>query len=466
MKRAKRIYILLGILAAVCILTFAVVKHEEKQENIRNSGEVVLEVPTDSVSSLSWECGAETLSFHKEEQWLYDEDEAFPVDEEKISQLLDLFRQLHAAFIIEDVTDYSQYGLDDPVCRILLSAGEENYEITLGDYSTMDSQRYLSLGDGNVYLVADDPLEYFDISLRDLIDNDEVPDLDQAESILFTGKESYQVVYEEYTDDSPYTYCSQDVYFKEEGDALLPLDTTRVDSYLSSLSGLTLTGYMTYNASEEDLAQYGLDDPELTVTVRYLPSEESETASFTIHISRDPKELSSDENAQEADEEEEEITAYARVEDSKIIYEISSADYKALMACHYDDLRHSEIFTADFSDVTGIEVSLDGNHYSMTSEGSGNDKNFFYEEEEIDIGDLKGALEGIIASDFTDETPSGKEEVSLSLSLDNKVHPKIEITLYRYDGEQCLATVDGDPVCLVSRSSVVELIEAINAVVL
>lgn len=44
MKRAKRIYALLGVLAVICVITFLVVRHEEEQENIRNSGEVVLEV--------------------------------------------------------------------------------------------------------------------------------------------------------------------------------------------------------------------------------------------------------------------------------------------------------------------------------------------------------------------------------------------------------------------------------------
>ena len=41
MKRAKRIYILLGILGVICVVTFFVVKHEEKQENIRNSSQVL-----------------------------------------------------------------------------------------------------------------------------------------------------------------------------------------------------------------------------------------------------------------------------------------------------------------------------------------------------------------------------------------------------------------------------------------
>ena len=102
----------------------------------------------------------------------------FPVDDEKIGELLARFESFGVSFIIEEVEDYGQYGLDDPVCTISLSAGDQSYEITLGDYSTMDSERYVSIGDGNVYLVPEDPLDYFDAVLSDMIKNDEIPSLD------------------------------------------------------------------------------------------------------------------------------------------------------------------------------------------------------------------------------------------------------------------------------------------------
>lgn len=165
MKRAKRIYALLGVLAVICVITFLVVRHEEEQENIRNSGEVVLEVGADSVKSISWETETESLSFHKEDSWLYDDDTAFPVNEEKINELIGQFEEFSASFIIEEVSDYSQYGLDDPVCTIALETDENTYEISLGDYSAMDSQRYVSIGDGNVYLAVNDPMDYFDVTL-------------------------------------------------------------------------------------------------------------------------------------------------------------------------------------------------------------------------------------------------------------------------------------------------------------
>lgn len=469
MKRAKRLYVLLGVLVVVCIAAFAVVKHEERQEEIRNSGEIVLEIDPETVDALSWEYESESLAFHKDETWQYDEDAAFPVSEEKIQELLEPFQALEAAFIIKEVTDYSQYGLDNPVCTIHLSAGEEDYEIKLGNYSTMDSQRYLSTGDGNVYLVEDDPMEDYEITIRDMIANDETPSFGQVTGIQFEGADSYQVVYQEYSEESPYTYCSEDVYFRQEGEDLKPLDTNLVESYLSGIENLTLDNYMTYQAGTEDLSQYGLDAPELTVTVTYTPEEdeEGESQTFTLHISRSPEERAAAENDTASEEdEEEEITAYARVGDSEIVYQITGESYEKLIAAGYDDLRHKEALTADFTQVTGLDITLEGSVYNLTSEGSGEDKTFHFGEEEVDVADLQSALEGLTADSFTQEEPTQKEEIALTVYLDSEVHPSVQIQLYRYDGENCLAVIDGEPVSLIPRSAVVDLIEAVNAIVL
>ena len=136
------------------------------------------------------------------------------------------------------------------------------------------------------------------------------------------------------------------------------------------------------------------------------------------------------------------------------------------MAASYDDLRHQEVFYADFADVTGLDITLEDAAYTITSEGTGDSRAFSYDGEEIEIDDLRDALEALTASSFTGEAPTEKEEISLTVHLDSEDYPEIRIQLYRYDGEQCLAVVDGEPVSLVSRSSVVDLIEAVNAIVL
>lgn len=158
MNRYKKLYILVGVLVVACLVTFGVTRYESHKEKIQTSDEVVMELSTDSVTALSWEYDGQTLSFHKEDDtWTYDDDDAFPVDQDKIQERLDLFASFGVAFIIEDPEDLGQYGLSDPTCTIHISAEDQDYTILLGDYSTMDSQRYVSIGDGNVYLVQNDP---------------------------------------------------------------------------------------------------------------------------------------------------------------------------------------------------------------------------------------------------------------------------------------------------------------------
>lgn len=476
MKRYKRIYILLGVLAAACAITFGVSQYEEQQELIRNSGEVFMEVPYDSVQALSWEYEEESLAFHRDETWLYDEDEAFPVDEEKMEELLSPFASFTAAFVIEEVEDYGQYGLDEPVCSIHLTTEEETYDILLGDYSTMDSQRYLSIGDGNVYLVENDPLDDFTLVLSDMIDNDDIPVFETVERIAFAGTEDYEIAYEE---DSDATYREEDVYFADLDGDTLPLDTDKVEGYLQDIRFMDLGTYVSYNATDEEISACGLDDPELTITVDYTDEDEDGnpvSGAFVLSISRDPEELAAAEEAAAeensdsedtaAEEEEEEITAYARVGESQILYQLTSDDYQALMAASQDDLRHSEVLPTDVEDVTQLEISLDGEDYTITSLTDGEERSYYYQEELTDIADIQSALSALTADSFTQEAPSGKEEIALTLTLDREGDPTVTIAFYRYDGTYCLAEIDGEPVSLVERSLVVDLIEAVNALVL
>lgn len=57
-------------------------------------------------------------------------------------------------------------------------------------------------------------------------------------------------------------------------------------------------------------------------------------------------------------------------------------------------------------------------------------------------------------------------EIRLTLHLDSEVYPQTELVFYRYDGDSCLAVVDGSSWALVPREAVVDLIEAVNAIVL
>lgn len=469
MRKATKLYALLGVLLVVCIAAFAVSRYEEKKEQIKNSGEVILEIPTDSVTALSWTNESGTFSFTKDETWVYDDDNAFPVDEEKINNLLEQFTSFAAAFAIDDVEDYAQYGLDEPVCTIHITAGEESFTVELGDFSKMDEQRYISIGDGKVYLVSHDPLEEFDAVLRDMILDDTIPEFDTAEQIEFSGSENYTII----RDEDGKSICADDIYFTDGQ----PLDTDNVDAVLSAIQSLSLTNYVSYNVTDEELTTFGLDDPELTIKMEYSTRDDDgnveESGTLLLRISRNPEEVAAYEEAVEKDEDDlPDVTCYVRVGQSQIVYEISQSVYDQLTAVSYDTLRHQKLFTADFDTVTSIDVALSGENYTFTynppedKDDEDAEGTWTYNDEEFDVYDLRTALRAVSASSFTDETPTGQEEISLTVHLDNEDFPTFTLTLHRLDGTNCIATVDGKAVALVSRSQTVDLIEAVNELTL
>ena len=463
-----KLYTLLGILLVVCAAAFAVSRYEGKKEQIKNSGEVILEIPTENVTSVSWTNESGTFSFSKDEKWIYDDDNAFPADEDKINDLLEQFESFAAAFTIDDVEDFSQYGLDDPVCKISITAGDESYNIELGDFSKMDEQRYISIGDGKVYLATHDPLDEYDAVLRDMILDDTLPKFDTARQIDFSGSENYTIV----RDENIKSICEDDIFFVDGQ----PLDTDNVNSFLSSVQSLSLTNYVSYNVSDEELENFGLNEPELTINLEYATTDDDgnieDTGSLTLHVSRNPEELAEYEKAVEKEEEDlPDVTCYARIGESQIVYEISQSEYDSLTACSYNTLRHQELFTADFDTATFIDVRLNGETYTFEYEPPESKKDndegtWTYNGEEFDVQNLKSSLKAISASDFTDETPDGQEEISLTVHLDNEDFPEFTLTIYRYDGTNCLAEVDGKSVAFVSRDNTVALVEAVNKLIL
>ena len=461
--------VLLAVFAVVSITAVLVSRHEEKVEQIKNSGKTILSIPTDTVTALSWTNEDGTFSFTKGDTWTYDGDSAFPVDEGKINDLLAQFEDFAAAFAIDDVEDYAQYGLTEPICTISITAGEETYTVQLGDFSKMDEQRYVSIGDGKAYLVSHDPLDEFGAVLRDMILDDTIPAFDTAEKIAFTGTENYTISY----DEDGTSICADDVYFADGQ----PLDTDNVNAWLTALTGLDLTDYVSYNVTNEELQTFRLDEPALTITLDYSSSDEDGTetdaGTLVLHLSQNPEELAAYGEAL-ANEEDDlpDVTCYARVGKSQIVYQITQSEFDALTAVSYDTLRHQKLFTADFDTVTSIDVTLEGETYTFTYTPPENEDDedaegtWSYNGEEFDVFNFSYALRALSASSFTDEKPTGQEEISLTLHLDNEDFPAFTLTLYRCDGETCIAEVDGEPVAFVSRSQTVDLVEAVRTLTL
>ena len=459
MKRRNKLLVLAGVLAAVCIAIGCILGIEQKQEDIRAEEAVILSLSVEDIDAISWDTDGEGLSLRRDgETWLWEEDTAFPVSNDEMEALLGNFETVSSAFVIENVEDLGQYGLDNPETIITITAGDAVYTITLGDYSTMDQQRYIDIGDGKVYLAQEDPADYVNIAISDLIAHDNTPSFPTVDTIVLTGTEDYTIVYNE--DEA--SLDPGDKYFARRSGTLQVLDADYVTDLLNAVSLLDLTDYVSYTADEETLSTCGLADPALSITINYLDDEDA-AQSFALHIGLDAEDVAEAAGAEEG--ETVNIEKYVRVGESSIIYALDDADYEELTACGYDQLRHRELFWGDFDAVTAMDVTLEGEKHTFTADGEGDDRVWYWNETEVDIADIQSALTTLSADSFTDEA-GGKQEIAVTLYLDDTAFPQTDIALYRHDGTQCVAEVDGEVVSLVSRSTVLQLVEAVQAITL
>ena len=117
--------------------------------------------------------------------WIRPDDDDFAVEQDTADSMLDAAANIGASLRITDVTDYSQYGLEEPQSRIVLEYAESDesdtadddaadsqtstIEILTGDYNDASGEYYARLaGDDSVYLVTGEYLEYFECTTDDL----------------------------------------------------------------------------------------------------------------------------------------------------------------------------------------------------------------------------------------------------------------------------------------------------------
>jgi len=441
MKRTKNLMLLLGVLAALCAAILLVTGVQRHMDRIATTDEEILAVDSDALTRISWEQEGKTLTFVKTDGiWYSTEDETFPVDQEQIEEFLAHYESVRASFIIEEVEDFGQYGLASPSCTVTLTSEEGESVVRMGDYSTMDSKRYLTLGDGTVYLIDDDLMEYISTERDDFMQQDGVPEYDTIDTIQWSGETDFSAVY---LPEETLSYTDEYVYYLEADGGYKALSTGKVKGFVSRLAGLDYTGYATYNASQADLAEYGLDAPDASVTVTITRDEEQ--SSFTLRFGRKDEE-----------------NCYMRMDDSEIIYRVEQETYEEILESGYDTLRPSELLALDWDKVKSVTAVIDGETYEIVH---GKDKDTVGETE-VDLEDVRNAVDALSVNEFLNDQPTKSQEIELEFQYDDEQYPLLRIALYQYDGENCLAQCDGVTVGLLSRSLAVDLTEAVRAITL
>lgn len=477
MKRGKKLLILMAALLVLLGGTYVMkqinFEGEEPEETEGVETTVIFAATEEEITQIAWTLGEVTLTFTQtEDGWVYPEDENFPVDNDMMGNVLAKLEELTSTKTIEGAADLAEYGLDEPVVKINVTT-DKSSEILIGDKSALGGY-YASLGDGNVYLIEEAVKNMFSKELYDLVLEEEIPDMSTVLEVgAKTETSELSIIYRE---EAGIAYSDEYVWYWENGDELLALDNELTETLLASVSGISWEECVNYHADIEELGEYGLSTPVLTLNVSYVESTQVDTGKKdddgnVIYETKEETKSFVLELGSYSDD-----SCYAKLKDSKMVYLIDAELVDTLMYTTYDSLRPDDVLLMTWDEVTGIDVILDGTTYTVTRESvesTDDDGNktvsYIYklEDKEIEILDVLDMLVAMESTGSKDGiTPERAEEIRFVLYRENENVPKVELAFYQYDSSSCLVSLNGESRLFVDRADVIEVVETFTKLML
>lgn len=295
MKQKKGMIILAAVLVVLVILYSALAvwnKKADEKEAKKTEEETVHLTDADNISAIKYTDGQSTMSFIKEEDtWYYEDDLEILLNQDVIEGIKDTISGLTAVRELEDPDDLKDYGLTEPAYTIWYTDGEETTPIYIGNMT--GENYYATVGDtGKVYTITNSIISSLHFELSEIVENDTVPSIGSGN---LTKVEVIQ--------------GAKTTEYTEEDD-------------LAQLAGgfgtLTLDTCVNYHASNENLITYGLDkDNRITASASYADPDTEEEETFTVYIGK-----TDDSGGNQ----------YVMKEDSKMVYQVSSAVIKNMTA--------------------------------------------------------------------------------------------------------------------------------------
>ena len=138
MKKQKiQMIILLVVLVLLIGGYFFLQSYNKKQEEKEDADKIqVAQIDADAIEAFSYQLNGETLSFTKiDGNWSYDQNTELHMDNDRITSMLANVTKVEADEEIDDVTDLSEYGLEDPANVITVTTADQTYTFTVGDHN-------------------------------------------------------------------------------------------------------------------------------------------------------------------------------------------------------------------------------------------------------------------------------------------------------------------------------------------
>lgn len=492
--------VVLGVLCAgyYGIRTY-VSKQEQAQEESEEETTYVLSINSDDITSLKFVIDKNEVTFTKDgDEWIKADEEAFPVDQDVLTDAAASISSVIAERTLSDVVSLNEYELDSPANTITVSTedGEETV-LRIGMENESVSQYYVEKDEdkNTVYLVDAATIDPFMNSLYDYAQTGTFPDV-SSEDIKKIEIQEQDASYDiEEDPDSGFWYVSDDTDSEKA-------DSAKAQSLTSAVSTLEYDSFVNYNCT--DLSEYGLDNPYGTITVSYDEEVEVETDedgsedeedTVDTEETTDTADTADTENIEDTEDTEEtetEIvsrvltiyvgdegendTRYVKVNDSNEIYTIAQENLDTILGKNVSELWDLTVNYLSVNDLDHLDIVYNDESYQIdVSRETTEDEDG---EEQVTLSyRLNGNdLDSDTFTTFYNKVVNMAGQRRLTEEFDPSTEPELQILYtdvdgneistdyYEYDSNFYAISVDGDKVYLVNKMTVKDLIEALEVV--
>lgn len=330
-----------------------VAKQEEK-ENAEEEEEKtqVFSISSEDVQSIKFVIDKKEVTFEKNnDEWVKSDERDFPVDQDKLIEAIGSLNNVEADRVLDNVTDTTEYGLDDPTNTITITDkdGKETV-LHVGMENASTSQYYVENGEdeSKIYVVADSVFQPFMKTLYDYAKAGTFPVIDSSSISNVTVDEN----------DDSYTLTKDDntgLWNIQDKDGSEKADSAKVSSLTSSIASIAYGSFVNYNC--KDLSEYGLDKPYGTITIDYQEeveekSDSSEDGDASEENSTDEQDTTEDkDDASAVDSTEEDTSATDSTEEDTSVTDSSDTQTRMVN-------REMTILVGDQSDDDGRYVMV------------------------------------------------------------------------------------------------------------
>lgn len=176
-KQRIQLIVLIVVLIALAGGYFGLKQYNKAQSEkpAEPAGEAIVNVSLDDIIKLSYDYEENSYEYDKADgTWYYTPNHDLNLTQYRLENMAEKLAGLTALETINDVTDMSQYGLDDPSRTLSFETAGESFIFNVGDYNEIAGVYYICRPSATtVYAVESSVITAFNVDVMDMVEEEE-----------------------------------------------------------------------------------------------------------------------------------------------------------------------------------------------------------------------------------------------------------------------------------------------------